>query len=143
MNWIAKGIILPKHAKLFAETKADGGCCDHVEADPELARRWQEERDSFGGDGKYVMCEACYQEQKEEEGNMEVVCHDCRRAVLKKDTVEWRPYDSIPSDGDEALVICNDCAEAEPHLTRVRNDEDRHRHDEEDIDLGDDYYDED
>lgn len=143
MNWIAEGTILPKHAKAFAETKAEGGCCEHVEADPTLARHWQEERDSFGGDGKYVMCAACYQKQKEEEDNQEVTCRDCRRSFIKKDTVEWRPYDFYPQQGDEPLIICNDCKEAEPHLSRVERDEDARRHDDEEMDLGDDYYEED
>lgn len=143
MNWIAKGTILPKHAKAFAETKADGGCCEHVEANPELARYWQEERDSFGGDGKYVMCSDCYQEQLEEEGNEEVVCRDCCREMKRKDTTLWRPYDFSAADGDEGMIICNDCITSEPHLTRVERDQDHQRHDDEEIDLGDDYYEED
>lgn len=143
MNWIAKGVILPNHAKAFAENKADGGCCEHVEADPTLARHWQEERDSFGGDGKYVMCEACYQEQLEEDGNEDVACVDCHRSVKRKDTTEWRQFDFNPRDGDEPLIVCNDCVGAEKHLKRVERDSDARRHEDEEIDLGDDYYEED
>ena len=98
--------------------------CDHCsKEDLSKAVGFFFERDSCGYVFKYVVCEPCKVACKEAEGKQPVVCHDCGQTVERKDSIEWRWYDFYAPQGDEPLVICNTCKDAEKHKQRVAKDD--------------------
>ena len=119
MNWFTKRYLknLDEKERLVKEW----GGCEHVEVDPSCAHVCSYENDSFGSEG-YVSCKACFEAAQEAEADEEVVCNDCKKLVKKKDAIEWRPYDFYAPQGDEPLIICNDCKSADHHVMRVRRD---------------------
>lgn len=124
MNWFVHGNIPEGTAVDFVDYyKETASFCEHVETDPSLAVHWSEERDSFGGDGKHIVCKACKELADEEEANTEVVCLDCKQVVLQKDTIEYKWYDFYREQGDEPLIICNNCVGLERHQNRLANDQ--------------------
>lgn len=113
MNWFVK--------KRNAIVGTSEDRCEHLQ-DGDHSHTATEERDSFGGDGYYHMCEACANKLQEEEDNRTVVCKDCKSVVLSKDTITWKWYDFYEAQGDIALVICKSCANGAKHQERVDRD---------------------
>lgn len=113
MNWFVE-----KHNAIV---EASEDRCEHLQ-DGDHSHTATEERDSFGGDGYYHMCEACANKMKEEEDNQTVVCKDCKSSVLVKDTITWKWYDFYAPQGDIPLVICKTCANGPKHQERVDRD---------------------
>lgn len=113
--------------------------CEHL-CDATHSYLATEERDSFGGDGYYHMCEACANKAQEEEDNRTVVCQDCKSVVLSKDTITWKWYDFYAAQGDVPLVICKTCATGPKHFDRLDRDA-RDYQAEFGSDDSDDYYD--
>ena len=113
MNWFVK-----KHNAIVG-TSEDR--CEHLQ-DGVQSHTATEERDSFGGDGYYHLCEACANKAQEEEDNRTVVCKDCKSVVLSKDTITWTWYDFYAAQGDIPLVICKSCASGSKHQDRLDRD---------------------
>lgn len=122
MNWYTKTYIGKisnvRKQELF---DMDGGC-EHCEADISKADYLRKENDSFGTVSSWVCCSECDTKADEAEDEEEEVCFDCKKTVKMKDAVEWRWYDFYAPQGDEPLIICNECRTKEKHLDRVRKD---------------------
>lgn len=131
MNWFTKGYIGAQSAHDFVKKNLEeGSLCEHVEKDHGLAKYWVTENDSFGDDGKHIMCERCWEEMQEQEKNQEVQCHDCKGIFKQKDTEEYRWYGFYPNQGDEPLIICKQCLTKDKHVDRLNNDNEERRQDE-------------
>lgn len=125
MNWFTKTFVSTQPAEKKAALIAEHGGCEHVEQDNTLLFVVSYENDSFGSEG-YCMCEACYDAMIAEADEEEVVCYDCKKTVKVKDSIAWKWYDFYAPQGDEPLIICNECRTKEKHIERVRRDrEDR------------------
>lgn len=98
-------------------------CCEHIVLKPPVVYI-SKENDSFGVVAAFCVCETCYNKIVEETSTTEVICHDCKQIKMMKDTIEWKWFDFHPSQGDEPLRICNECALKEKHLKRVSRDRD-------------------
>lgn len=111
--------------------------CDHLEVG-QIAPYVLGEEDSFGPVARNGMCKECYDECKKAAGEEIEICYDCGQEKPKKETQEWRWYDFHAPQGDEPMIICDECAKKEKHIKRVRKDHDDLR-----AELGDadDYYD--
>lgn len=97
--------------------------CSHCSADDlTKAVGYFYEKDSFGFVFAEIVCEGCRDEGLKNEGEEKVCCHDCKGAFPKKETCEWRWYDFYAPQGDEPLVICNNCWGAPKHQARVAKD---------------------
>lgn len=123
MNWFTKRNISGSSTDRKQELLQQDGGCEHVEKDPSLAAYEYAENDSFGKVSSFVCCKECHEKREQEEGETTVVCHDCYLSKKKKDTIQWKWYDFMAKQGDEALTICSSCQQAEKHVQRVRNDE--------------------
>lgn len=114
MNWFTHGV-----------TTKVGECddvCEHVEKDHSLAVSFTQENDSFGIVDRYVMCRACSDAQAKALEEEIVCCHDCNEHKPAKETTQWRWYDFYAPQGDEALVICDECWKQPKHIERMRKD---------------------
>lgn len=120
MNWFTRGFC----NRLLTE---ENGFCEHLKVG-ERAPHVMAEHDPWGTESFY-MCKACYDEAVEAENNSEVICHDCRKNVLTKDTIEWKWYDFLASQGDQPTVVCTACQSLPKHIARVENDEYERRRD--------------
>lgn len=123
MNWNTSSYIAGHSVERKKKLAEEDSCCEHVEADPSTAAYIYRENDSFGPVSSYVCCRACHETSEEEEGEEEVVCYDCKQTVKQKDTVSWKWYDFYAPQGDEPLIICNECRMKEKHLERRRKDQ--------------------
>lgn len=100
--------------------------CEHVMNGTRLAYAVLCEDDSFGPLVRDVVCEACYDASREEEGSVIVVCHDCKERKPMRECFEWRWYDFYAPQGDEPYIICEECETKPAHLERVRRDNDQY-----------------
>lgn len=107
-------------------TKEDKECSDYC---PHVSHKklkhavgYFYERDSCGPVAQYIVCESCRVKCQEQEDNQEVVCHDCKQTVLVKNSIEWKWYDFYAPQGDEPIIICNDCRKLQKHIDRVAKD---------------------
>lgn len=123
MNWFTRNYIQhrSKEQKEKIVAKLDNAC-EHVEADSSLLFCISSENDSFGSES-YGMCEQCLHALLAEEGEEDVVCHDCHQTFKQKDTISWRWYDFYAPQGDEPLIICKTCKTQEKHKARVYKDD--------------------
>ena len=99
------------------------GECEHVEHDCTTAYAVFCEDDSFGPVGRYVVCKDCYLKEKQEEDERIDYCQDCGKALPQKELRVWRWYDFYAAQGDEPLVICDECWKAPKHQWRLQKDE--------------------
>ena len=79
------------------------------------------ENDSFGFEG-YLMCHPCWEKAKSETAAELRGCRDCNQQVPRDEGIEWRWYDFYAPQGDEAIFVCNNCENLEPHKERVARD---------------------
>lgn len=122
MNWFVTDYIAGNSLAYKQERAEEDSCCEHVEKDPSCATHNHKEMDTWGPVSTWVCCEACHKEAEEREGAELVTCHDCGQEVESKDTISWKWYDFYAPQGDEPLVICNECRVKEKHRERVRKD---------------------
>ncbi|UYE93414.1 hypothetical protein [Shewanella phage FishSpeaker] len=144
MNWMTNKPF-PKSGSINEDTDDR---CEHVEKDPSLAHWIFEEHDSWGVVGRYVACCECKVAHKEAEENEEEPCYDCGGLFKNKDLRHWRGFYFDAKAGEEPLLICKSCCEKEKHKKRIEQykyDEEQERlnDDEDDLDWGDDYYEDD
>ena len=95
--------------------------CEHLSVG-DIAPQVVGEQDSFGPVARYGMCEACYETYLEEQGEEKEICHDCGESKFMKDMFEWRWYGFYAPQGDEPLIICDECGQKPKHVNRVRRD---------------------
>lgn len=113
---------MSNHIKRCYGTATDNryDLCDHIKMGD---RCWDiTENDSFGIVSGYYCCQACKDEADREEGEELVYCADCGEEKKTKDTIRWKWYDFYAPQGDEPLIICNECADKEKHQARVTKD---------------------
>lgn len=122
MNWFTNASVssLSDEAKASKVVELDD-LCEHVEADSKKLYRISREHDSMGSES-YGMCEECWNKAEEYEDNQEDTCHDCHGVFKMKELKEWKWYDFYAPQGDEPLLICESCQQAEKHVERVRKD---------------------
>lgn len=135
MNWFTQNIVIGTPEQRAEKSLKCDDVCEHVEADRTLLYKISRENDPWGSES-YGMCEACAEAVDKAEGEEEVVCHDCKQIHKKKDTVEWKWYDFYAPQGDEPLIICNECRMKPTHIERRRRDQ-------EDYEKEQSYYDKD
>ena len=116
MNWVV-------HRKVQLNQRmindADG-VCEHVKVGDYCHESG--EQDSFGPVARFYECDACYEAAAKAAGEEEVVCHDCRKVVLRKQIREWKPFDFYAPQGDTPLEICDCCWKAQRHQDRMLHD---------------------
>lgn len=125
MNWYVTrhiGALSEEKKEALFTSSCFGGCCEHCELDHGKATVVTYECDSFGRES-YVMCSECWEAAQEEDKELIVFCRDCKQKVKKKDTVQWRPYDFDPRQGDEELTVCTSCVGKPTHRRRVEKDQ--------------------
>lgn len=122
MNWFTNKNISHFSKERKAALAAEDGACEHVEADASVATNVRREMDSFGTVGSYVCCEECNKKAEEADGEQEEICHDCQKVVKMKDAIEWKWWDFHAPQGDEPVIVCNDCRSKPTHIERVRRD---------------------
>lgn len=133
-NWMG---VSPDIKRWLQDGRSDK--CEHVDANPSVAYAVQTEDDSFGPVGRYIICKACYDDSKAAEGNRTVICHDCKQPKLAMNTINWKWYDFYDEQGDEPIIVCNDCMKGPAHKQRVQEDRrDREREDQDNRDYDED-----
>lgn len=103
--------------------------CSHCSAtDLSKAVGYFYEDDSCGPVFRHIVCAECRDSIKAAQDDQPTTCHDCKQTVKVKDTIEWRWYDFYAAQGDEPLVICAACQQAEHHVKRVERDRADYEH---------------
>ena len=121
MNWFTKSHVSAASLEKKKSFVDLWGGCDHVEADPSLLHIVSYENDPWGREG-ICLCKECCDKADEEEANEDVICHDCKKTVKRRDTIPWRWYDFNQRQGDNPLTICTSCATQVTHLNRIQKD---------------------
>lgn len=80
------------------------------------------EDDSFGPLTRYITCQSCHDEAKQEHAEQTTHCNDCKKEVKNTDMRQWRWYDFYAAQGDEPLDICISCWQEPKHQERIRQD---------------------
>lgn len=104
-----------------SELAREDGCCEHVEAGAPIFAVGCED-DSFGPLARIGNCEACYHASVAAHAAEMVVCNDCKKEVPRSQATEWKWWDFYAPQGDEPLVICDQCRKLPKHIERVRAD---------------------
>lgn len=121
MNWFTESYVLGNSLKHKTELVEEWGGCEHVEKDPSLLVVVKYENDPWGREG-YCLCEQCSEESDKAEDEIEEICYDCGGVFKRKDTISWKWYDFYAPQGDEPLIICNDCRKKDKHIQRIVKD---------------------
>lgn len=95
--------------------------CEHLEVG-QSAPYMVGEQDSFGPVARMGMCKECYDKYKEEQEEELEYCYDCGEKKPMKEIQRWTWHDFYPPQGDEPLLICDDCSVKDKHKNRVRRD---------------------
>lgn len=95
--------------------------CEHLEVG-DVAPYMVGEQDSFGPVARTGMCKECHDKYKEEQEQELEYCYDCGQEKPMKEIREWRWYDFYAPQGDEPLMICDECSVKDKHKERVRKD---------------------
>lgn len=120
MNWFTEEFDKNRISYMAARPECD--FCEHTEHDHSKIFVVTKEKDSFGDVGWYAQCEACYKSSQEDKEAEEVICHDCGKIVTRKEVREWKWYDFYAAQGDEPLLICEDCWNRPQHAERRKRD---------------------
>jgi hypothetical protein len=121
MNWFTSKDVSNVSLAKKEEYAEENDACEHVIANPGLMTSISYENDSFGREG-YCMCDECKAKSEEEESDRDVVCCDCHLTMKAKETISWKWYDFYAAQGDEAMIVCNNCQRKDKHKARVRQD---------------------
>lgn len=95
--------------------------CEHLKVG-QVAPYMVGEQDSFGPVARMGMCKECHEKYQAQQDEELEYCHDCGQEKPMKEMREWRWYDFYSPQGDEPLIICDDCAVKDKHKERVRRD---------------------
>lgn len=114
MNWFTNKSM----AKVTEEIHSK---CKHLK-EGDIAHRVSYENDGLGEPESYAMCKVCSDESLLEQNDVEERCRDCGELHKTGDMIKWRPYDFYAPQGDEPLLICNECCGKEKHRCRVEKD---------------------
>jgi hypothetical protein len=113
MNWFTKG-----YGQIVTDMMDP---CEHLK-EGDKAHVVHTETDSFGPVGKIALCEQCENERIEVEKQETEFCYDCKQEKPKPNVNEWRWYYFYAPQGDEPLLICNDCWDKPKHQHRMKKD---------------------
>jgi hypothetical protein len=123
-NWFTNTAVALKTLKEKEKIAEDiEEMCEHCQKDPSLLYMISREHDSFGVVGEYGQCETCFETMLKEEQEQLVCCHDCKQYVKRGDTIGWKWYDFSFTQGDEPIIVCNDCRRKSTHINRILEDE--------------------
>lgn len=125
MNWVVHG-----QKQTITE---EWDHCEHLNVG-DVAPYMVGEQDSFGPVARMGMCQECHDKYKEEQEQELEYCHDCGQEKPMKEMRQWRWYDFYAPQGDEPLMICDDCSVKDKHKERVRKDNEAYERE-----MGDEY----
>lgn len=121
MNWFTKENVANLSSQEKKNRLAQWGGCEHVTDNPDLLYTISYENDSMGREG-YCLCEDCWDKLQEEEEEEVVTCYDCKKPVKVRDSIQWRWYDFYAPQGDEPIIVCNECKVLQKHIDRCEKD---------------------
>lgn len=96
--------------------------CEHLEVG-DVAPYMVGEQDSFGPVARTGMCKECHDKYKAEQDEELEHCYDCGQEKPMKEIHPYRWYDFYAPQGDEPLMICDECSVKDKHKERVRKDD--------------------
>lgn len=103
-----------------------GDMCSHSEKDRSLIVGYFTEDDAIFSEDLQWVCNECKEKIEAAHLEQEDECHDCKGVHKLKELKEWKWWDFSYYNGDNPLLICNNCSTKEPHIERVRNDKIAH-----------------
>lgn len=122
MNWFTKDIVSASSDEHKQALLNQDGGCEHVEKNVALGHAVHKEMDTFGPVSTFLCCKACHLKAKAEEGQIVLICQDCKNPVKRIGGILWRWYDFNAAQGDKAIFVCASCQGQHNHRVRVSRD---------------------